>query len=145
MTGPVLFGGSPVWLSACCKDREQSIILRGDSRLSLLFTGSDSGLSALANLHLPFTRGEHPCATFWADESLVLVFHHVMLSKQMGHESSSIRALYHVVGVCCSLSSCLLPLCATLRGVTFGTKSFLACLRVEMGIQAVQPCDVFEF
>ena len=84
----------------------------------------------------------HPCATFWADESLILVFHHVVLSKRTGQESSSFWTLFHVV-VSCSLPSCLLPVCATLRGVTFGNQSVLGCLRVEMGIRAVRLRDAF--
>ena len=86
--------------------------------------------------------GYHPCATFWADESLVLVFHHVALSKRMGHESFSFWTLFHVVGVFSSIA-CLLPLRATLNGVTFGNQSFLACSRVEMGIRAVRLRDAF--
>ena len=37
--------------------------------------------------------------------------------------------------------SCLC--CATLRGVTLGNESFLACLKVEMGLRAVRLRDVF--
>ena len=85
----------------------------------------------------------HPCATFWADESLVLVFHRVMLSKRMGHEPSSFSTLFHVVGMLCPFPACLLPLRDTLRGVTFGNQSVLACLRVEMGIRAVRLRDAF--
>ena len=87
----------------------------------------------------------HPCATFWADESLVLVFHHVMLSKRMGHESSSFWTLFHVVDVFPSFIVFLLPLRATLRGVTFGNQSFFAYLRVEMGTRAVRVRDAFGF
>ena len=81
---------------------------------------------------------EHPCATFWADESLVLVFHHVVRSKRTGHESSLFWTLFHVVGVLCPFLPCLLPVCATLRGVTFGNQAVLGCLRVKMGIRAVR-------
>ena len=87
----------------------------------------------------------HPCATFWADESLVLVFHHVVLSKRMGHESSSFWTLFHVVGVLCPFPACLLPVGATLRGVTFRNQSVLGCLRVGMGIRAVRVRDAFGF
>ena len=89
------------------------------------------------------TTRSHPCATFWADESLVLVFHHVVLSKRMGHESSSFWTLFHVVGVLYPFLTCLLPVCATLRGVTFGNQSVLGCLRVKMGIRAVRLHDAF--
>ena len=85
----------------------------------------------------------HPCATFWADESLVLVFHHVMLSRRMGHESSSFWTLFHVVGVLFPFLACLLSVCATLRGVTFGNHPVLGCLRVGMGIRAVRLRDAF--
>ena len=86
---------------------------------------------------------EHPRGTFWADESLVLVFHHVVLSKPTGHESSSFRKLFHVVGVLCPFPACLLPVCATLWGVTFGNQSVLGCLRVRMGTRPVRLRDAF--
>ena len=91
----------------------------------------------------PKRRGRLPCATFWADESLVLVFHHLMLSKRTGHESSAFWTLFHVVGVCSSFIVFLLPLRTTVRGVTFGNESVLGCLRVEMGICAVRLRDAF--
>ena len=68
-----------------------------------------------------------------------------MLSKRMGHESSSFWTLFHVVDVVSSFIVCLLPLRATLRGVTFGNQSFFACLRVEMGTRAVRLRDAFGF
>lgn len=61
----------------------------------------------------------HPYTTFWADESLVRPFHHVVLSKPTGHGSSSFRTFFHVVGVLCPFPTCLLPVCATPRDVTF--------------------------
>ena len=66
-----------------------------------------------------------------------------MLSKRMAHESSSFWKLFHVVDVFPSFIVFLLPLRATLKGVTFGNQSFFACLRVEMGTRAVRLRDAF--
>ena len=90
-------------------------------------------------------RGAHASTTFWADESQVLVFNHVMLLKRMGHESSSFRTLFHVVGMFCSLPTCLLPICTTSRGVTFGNQSMLAGLRVKVGKFSLRLHDAFGF
>ena len=71
------------------------------------------------------------------------MFHHVVFSKRTGHESASFWTLVHVVGVLFPFLACLLPVCATLRGVTFGNQPVLGCLRVEMGIRAVRLRDAF--
>lgn len=80
-------------------------------------------IQALWWLNASFLRYDraHPCATYKADESLVLIliFHHVVLLQRIEVKSFSSWMLTHVVGVCCFLPSCLLPLCATMRGVTF--------------------------
>ena len=83
---------------------------QGDCELSLVSSPFSPAVPSVT-----IVDRDHPCATFWADESLVLVFHHVVLSKRMGHETSSFSTLFHVVGMLCPFPACLLPLRDTLR------------------------------
>ena len=84
----------------------------------------------------------HPCATYWADASLVLVFHHVVLFQRTGHGSSTFWTLFYMVGMFCSLVLSLFPLRAMPSDVTFENYSFSASLTIEMGkfFRAAMQC-----
>lgn len=90
-------------------------------------------------------RFKHPCATVWADRSLVLLFHHGMLCRRIGHEYSSFSTLFHVVGICYSVASCLQLHFASLRSVAVGNQAFHACLRVQLVLRVVRLRDALGF